>query len=180
MSGKIDREGIQSLGVNPINPELLAVGTNAGSLSIWKVDPNQESTLVSFSKGRKKLKTTGIDFKPMKMKKDAHFDSITSIEWISADRFATGSLDHSFRIFECERLTETFHVNLKDFSATSLAYSGKTGQFLVGHEDGYIRQFDERAQSRQATKLFKSHSKWVSDIAFHPVNDYNFASVIKI
>jgi WD40 repeat protein len=122
MSGCIEGDAIKSLGVNPINPELLAVGTASGSLSIWRVDPNQESTLVSFNKGRKKLKTTGVDFKPVKFKKDGHFDAITKINWMSADRFATSSLDHSFRIYECERLQESFHVNLKDFSATAMSY----------------------------------------------------------
>lgn len=108
---------------------------------------------------------------------NSHKNRITGIEWVSADRFATTSLDHTLRIHEAERLTETFHLDFNDSFPTSLAVSPKLERIFVGHEDGYIRMFDDRAKSKQASKLFKSHTKWISSIKLNPTNDNLFTSV---
>lgn len=176
LKGDLDGDAITSLALNPVNTELLASGTRTGNICMWRLNP-EEMDSAAVTKGRKALKIqqNGV-LEPIKHKA-AHFDGISGIKWLSADRFVTSSLDHSFHIHECERLEEVQHVGLKDYSATSLEINAGSNEILIGHEDGYIRLFDDRGKSKQASRLFKSHDKWVSSIEFHPSNKNIFSSV---
>lgn len=69
-----------------------------------------------------------------------------------------------------------FNINFKDTAVTKLCYAPLTSHIFTGHEDGNIRIFDEKARNKTAIKLCKSHTKWISDIKVHPVNQNIFAS----
>lgn len=172
---RVDGESIEAMRANPINPPLLAVGTSAGRVVL--VDSSKvQNKNVHFKRGMKNIKT---DMRVVEHESasQVHADAISALTWTSGNRFASASFDHNIRISDIENFKETFNIHLKDMVATAIDYYPKSSLLLTGFEDGYIRTFDEREKSKKAISLYKSHSRWISRLAFLPSDSNIFASV---
>ena len=173
---KLDGEAIETMSTCHINPALLALGTSTGRAILVDASKVQNRN-VSLKKGLKSIKT---DMRVIETEaaNSSHGGPINSIEWTSGNRFATASFDHNVRILDCDTFVESWNCYMKDLVPTALCYYPKSSTLMVGYEDGYIRQFDEREKSHKAVNLYKSHSKWVSKLAFLPSDSNIFASVL--
>jgi WD40 repeat protein len=170
---RFDGESIEAIAMNPMNPQILVVGTNAGKASI--IDSSEvQNKNVHFKKGFKSIKT---DMKVIEasLTQPIHGDMISCITWTSGNRFASGGYDHNLKISDLNTMKEQWNVYMKDMVPTALDFYPKSAILLAGYEDGYIRSFDEREKSKKAVSIYKSHSKYLSKVAC--LNDHIFASV---
>ena len=172
---RLDGEAVEAIDANPVNTPLIIVGSSLGR-SILVDSSKAQNRNVNLKKGHKVVKT---DMRVVEHESASsiHTEAVTAVKWTSANRFASASFDHNVRITDAENYREAWNAYSKDLVPTALGYYPKTNALLVGYDDGYIRLFDEREKSKTAIKLFKSHSKWVSRIAFLPSNPNVFASV---
>lgn len=172
---KLDGDSIEAIAMNPMNPQILVVGTNSGKASI--IDSSDvQNRFVSFKRGLKHIKTDMRIVEPS-LTHQVHGDMIGTVTWTSGNRFASGGFDHNLKISDVDSLKEYWNVYMKDMVPTALDYFPKTGLLFAGYEDGYIRTFDEREKAKKAINIYKSHSKYLSKLAC--LNEHIFASVGK-
>jgi len=38
---------------------------------------------------------------------------------------------------------------------------------LSGHEDGYVKVWDDRIKDSNPIKIIKAHNKWINELKFH-------------
>lgn len=170
---RLDGEVVETMQMNPMNPQILVVGLASGKASI--IDSSQvQSKNVHFKKGLKNIKTDMRVVEPIQTQ-TIHSDLIGTVTWTSGNRFATGAFDHNIKISDIDTMKECWNVYMKDMVPTALDYFPKSGLLFAGYEDGYIRTFDEREKTKKAISIYKSHSKYVSKLAV--LNDHIFASV---
>lgn len=172
---RLDGEAIETISMNPMNPQILVLGTNTGKASIIDSSDVQNKN-VHFKKGLKSIKTDMKVIEPS-LTQQIHGDMIGAVVWTSGNRFASGAYDHNIKISDLETMKEYWNVYMKDMVPTALEYYPKTSLLFAGYEDGYIRTFDEREKTKKAISIYKSHSKYLSKLAC--LNDHIFASVRK-
>ena len=73
-------------------------------------------------------------------KNKLHSDAITSSLWAAQETIITGSLDHSIKYFDLEKLTDYRTLSCRNNAVTTLNYI-KKDVIISGHEDGYIKYF---------------------------------------
>lgn len=163
--GKLEKTSIECQATNPMDSEIFISSGSNKIVYLWKLDKNSlESQDRTKNQFRYYHEIAG------------HTDTVTSLDWLNYDNFLTGSIDHTQSIFNVQKSTEVFNINFKDTAVTKLCYAPLSSLIFTGHEDGNIRIFDEKARNKTALKLCKSHTKWISDIKVHPVNQNIFAS----
>ena len=123
---------------------------------------------------KKKVKLSAIEINASSKSK-IHNDNISKVVWASTNRIISGSYDHSIKIFDVEKLNEVKTFACKDSIVSSLLYQNSF--ILSGHEDGYIKSWDQRLDNNVPNQIYKSHSVWISDLKQNPFNEFIFASV---
>eukprot|EP01017_Pseudomicrothorax_dubius_P035253 TRINITY_DN4910_c0_g1_i2.p1 TRINITY_DN4910_c0_g1~~TRINITY_DN4910_c0_g1_i2.p1 ORF type:complete len:493 (+),score=123.99 TRINITY_DN4910_c0_g1_i2:99-1481(+) len=179
--GEGHRCTVESVDVNPLDGHLFCSGGFDGSLLIWKLDSDalsignpQGAGKKSDRNPRKKVKLSLNELRPAQELRSVHTECLSQLIWRDQKTIITGSHDHTVKFFDADKLAESQTIKCGDNIVSALAATNQ--MLLTGHEDAYIRLWDERAGMRQVSRLFKSHSLWVSSLEFHPVNEFVFIS----
>jgi len=161
--------GIECLDVDPVNSELFATGGVDKTLRIWKFE--HKGTENNEGKAGKKVKQQ-LESMEAQSSSEIHLDEITKLVWARSETIITGSQDHTIKLFDTVKMRETMSFDCKDNVVTALSHHDNI--IISGHEDAYIKAWDERSSNKQPIKILKAHSKWISSTKFHPNNPLIF------
>merc|ERR1739848_408149 len=114
----------------------------------------------------KKLKTAPSALKPHH-ELSVYRDCVTSLRWLSAEALISGSYDHTVRVTDLEKGEQRSMIDFESNVVSAVAAYGDV--IVTGHDDAYIRIWDQRS-SNKSTRILKSHNNWISSIQFHPDN----------
>lgn len=177
-SGSVHLGGIESVAANPVRKGVfVSVGVDK-YIHEWEVDPSTMGSagIPVGGESRKKIKSTSYEI-PAKSKTQGHFDKITDIRWIDSKTVLTGSYDHQAKMVDIHRKVEVVQWNNKHNVVTAVEHAGKAGVVIISGEDGSIRAFDDKGRDKNAVKVLRSHTKYVSDVKYHADSDHIFATV---
>ena len=118
-----------------------------------------------------------IELKEMKPTLDVSLsgDEISKLLWIEPETIIASSFDHTIKFVDVNKMREKNLMNCKDNVVSSISYSN--GLLVSAHEDCFVKIWDEKASNTQPIKIIKAHSKYVSDVKFHPNNSVLFLTV---
>lgn len=173
-------QSVESIAVAP-SCKRFATGSWDNMLKIWslsKQKTNEEEEVDDDEQEKKKMK--GTTKKPEKktpiMTLSGHSESVGSVAWMSNEEIATGSWDHSLRIWDLEigGLLTQINGNCAIFCIT---YSPLNHTILTSCADKYIRMYDPRAaEGSIVQQKYISHTKWVPSVKWSSVSEHLFVS----
>jgi len=163
---------VECLDVDPVNSNFFATGGIDKNLRIWKFDHQAVETEES-KKGAKKVKQQ-VESMQAQTANEIHLDEITKLIWARSETIITGSQDHTIKLFDTVKMRESMSFDCKDNAVTALTHHDNI--IISGHEDAYIKAWDERSSNKQPIKILKAHSKWISSAKFHPNNPLIFTT----
>ncbi|XP_061185739.1 ribosome biogenesis protein WDR12 homolog [Saccostrea echinata] len=105
-----------------------------------------------------------------------HKEGISSTEWLSRSEVCTASWDHTLRLWDMEKATQTSLIQGSKV-ILDLSFSPLNRQIIIASADRYIRLWDPRVSHGTIIKCtYTSHNGWVSGVSWSPVNQFLFIS----
>lgn len=132
--------------------------------------------------------TTTVSRAPQHALLAKHSQAVTSVAWVSSGSFASGSLDHSIRVWDCEEECRETAVIIAPKAVLALAASPLGSVLAAAHADHCIRLWDTRGRSSTADAAsgsrveamrgtgVSSGTTWMSSVAWHPTSSHHVLS----
>ena len=76
---------------------------------------------------------------------EGHKQSVSCLCWPNAETVYSGSLDHTIRIWDMERASESRTIYGSKRALTCIDFSARAGRIVTGHSDHRLRLWDPRA-----------------------------------
>jgi ribosome biogenesis protein YTM1 len=97
-----------------------------------------------------------------------HTQVVQKVEWIDSFSVVSGSSDHTLRIWDVASGVST-SIMYGNEVVTGLSHSKNNGLVASSHPDRIVRLWDPRSQEKEfIKKKLRSHTKWVTDVCWHP------------
>ena len=149
---------ISSLYLNPQNQNQFVMGDIEGNLKF-----------IQISEIRKKTNNTVLQLDTLVGSDNiTSFKSVNDLIWTSNSKILCLGNDNSISTLEPSSLQASFRINT-EYSTPLKAEVIKENPncVMIGFEDGYLRLFDLRNNTKKAERLFKSHAQTVSCLNFN-------------
>jgi ribosome biogenesis protein YTM1 len=169
-------DSVNALAINSLSTQLASAG-NDMMIHLYNVYSEEGADDVESIKGHKRRKVLSIPKKTPISSLEGHSDKITSICYSKTDGqlLYSGGYDHSVRCWDLEKKDNIITMNCEKVTL-SLDHCS-SGLLASGHVDNIIRLWDPRAQEGKLVKMqLKSHTNWVSSVAWSPSNKFVLAS----
>jgi len=156
---------------------LFASGSFDNTVKLWGGKLVAEEPVPEGGSEAKKVKPSGrgITRTPIQTL-GGHKESVSSLAWLGAGELASGSWDHTVKIWDIELGgLKTEIVGNKAFF--SINYSNLNRTLIASSADRSVRLYDPRSQEGSLVKaVFTSHVGWVSSVCWAPDSEHLFVS----
>lgn len=166
-------ESVEAVCMDP-SGEMFCSGGWDGMLRLWRWDSSSQTDEEAEGGPRKRAKRRHAPERcnTSVAKLSGHTRCISSVKYgqSSSKHIATGSWDHSVRLWDAERCCSTLTINTSKVVTCVALPSTDAGLVAASHPDHAVRLWDSRAGGTAVVRLtLGGHSKWVSSVSFSPV-----------
>ena len=159
---------ISSLTPNPLNQNQFIMGDIQGNLKFIQISEIK----------KKKTEKTVLRLDTLVGSDNiTSFKSVNDLLWTDNSRIICLGNDNSISSVEPTSLQASFRINTEYSTPLKLEIRDQSPNcVMVGFEDGYLRLFDLRSNSKKAERLFKSHVQSISSLHFNKWDSNLFVS----
>eukprot|EP00276_Gloeochaete_wittrockiana_P024040 CAMPEP_0184368600 /NCGR_PEP_ID=MMETSP1089-20130417/161757_1 /TAXON_ID=38269 ORGANISM="Gloeochaete wittrockiana, Strain SAG46.84" /NCGR_SAMPLE_ID=MMETSP1089 /ASSEMBLY_ACC=CAM_ASM_000445 /LENGTH=553 /DNA_ID=CAMNT_0026710909 /DNA_START=78 /DNA_END=1739 /DNA_ORIENTATION=+ len=168
---------LESISLSPSRRQFCAAGWDH-KVHFWELDELDEVTQVqpsALEPENKRPKRT-VPNVAAALSLSGHSDRVSSVCWHADRTCVSASWDNTIRIWDIPSAIATSILRGKK-AVNCMDFSGSTGLIVSGHADNLLRLWDPRSKEGELVRQqFRSHKGIVSDVKWHPENDFQFAS----
>jgi len=112
-----------------------------------------------------------------------HTQAVSGLKWVADEQLVSCSWDHSIKVWdvEMETVLDSFTHNKVIYCVDTPNTSTHANVIAFGGAEKGIRLWDRRESQKQAAftrslQSLESHTRWVSDIKWHPSSEHTILS----
>ena len=109
---------------------------------------------------------------------EGHTQCVSDLEWLSQDRLASCSWDHSIKVWdvEMEKAVDSYQHNKVIFCMDAPTSSASSDLIAFGGAERTVRLWDRRQKEgilAKALRSYQSHTSWISALSWHPKSEHH-------
>lgn len=168
--------GVVSIDKHPLIKDMVITGDTLGNLTFYKINEQYLHNKDGLRKpNNKKVKLENQKHLEYLSKQKVSNQQVNRISWCNDDQCVLGLMESKIVILDVNQKESVQNLWTRDSAVFSLDCIN-TNCIMSGHEDGFVRVWDQRVNVNKPQMSLKAHHSIVSSVNYHPSNQYLFNS----